>query len=213
MPTFQTPNPITVAAEVLSASVTVIASDRTDTVVEVRPADPVKKGDVRAAAHTTVDLSGDTLTVRAPKDWRTYTPFGGNPTIEVTIEVPTGSRLSATAAVGHILTTGELGDCDLDISAGDIVLDHIRGSVTAKAAQGDIRIGVASHGVLRLETAMGELEVGVHPSSTVRLETTAPVGTVRNLMDPVGNSRNTDEVQVYARNLYGNIIVRHANAA
>ncbi|WP_228809982.1 general secretion pathway protein GspK [Nocardia otitidiscaviarum] len=43
MPTFQTPNPITVAAEVLSASVTVIASDRADTVVEVRPADPVKK--------------------------------------------------------------------------------------------------------------------------------------------------------------------------
>ncbi|WP_282782261.1 DUF4097 family beta strand repeat-containing protein [Nocardia sp. CC201C] len=213
MPTFPTQEPITVAAEVLSGTVTVIASDRTDTVVEVCPADPSKKGDVRAAAHTTVDFSGDTLTVRAPKNWRTYTPFGGNPAIEMTIEVPTGSRLSVTAAVGRLRATGELGDCDLDISSGDIILDRVRGAVTAKAAQGDIRIGTAVHGVLRLETAMGELEVGIQPGSAVRLETTAPVGAVRNLMAPVGAAPHADEVQVYARNLYGNIIVRHAAAA
>lgn len=213
MPAFETLEPIAVAVEVLSGNVTVIASDRTDTVVEVRPADASKKGDVRAAENTRVDFVSGTLTVQTPKDWRTYTPFGGNPSIEVTIEVPTGSRLKATAGVGRVLSTGELGDCDLEVSAGDIVLDRTRGAVTAKVAMGDIRIGEASRGVLRLETSKGELEVGIHPGSAARLETNALSGTVQNLMEPAGRSRDIEDiVQVYARNSYGNIIIRHATA-
>ncbi|MFE7796975.1 hypothetical protein [Nocardia sp. NPDC057440] len=213
MPAFATPEPIAITVEVLSGDVRVIASDRTDTVVEVRPADESKKGDVRAAEHTRVDFVDGALTVQAPKDWRTYTPFGGNPSIEVIIEVPIGSRLKATAGVGRVLSTGELGDCDLGIAAGDIVLDRTRGSVTAKAAMGDIRIGEASRGVLRLETSKGELEVGIHPGSAARLETNAQSGTVQNLIEPAGRSRDVEDiVQVYARNSYGNIIIRHAAA-
>ncbi|MEV2225748.1 hypothetical protein AB0E01_38660 [Nocardia vinacea] len=214
MTTFQTPEPIAVTVEVLSGNVTVIASDRTDTIVEVRPADASKKGDVRAAEQTEVDFVAGTLTVKTPKDWRTYTPFGGNPSIEVTIEVPTGSRLEGTAGVGRLLGTGELGQCDLEIAAGDIIIERPRGSVTAKAAKGDIRIGEASRGVLRLETSMGELEVGIHPGSAARLETNAQYGAVQNQMQPVDRAeRNADTVQVYARNSYGNIIIRHAIAA
>ncbi|WP_040686255.1 DUF4097 family beta strand repeat-containing protein [Nocardia vinacea] len=214
MTTFQTPEPIAVTVEVLSGNVTVIASDRIDTIVEVRPADASKKGDVRAAEQTKVDFVAGTLTVKTPKDWRTYTPFGGNPSIEVTIEVPTGSRLEGTAGVGRLLGTGELGQCDLEIAAGDIIIERPRGSVTAKAAKGDIRIGEASRGVLRLETSMGELEVGIHPGSAARLETNAQYGTVQNQMQPVDRAeRNADTVQVYARNSYGNIIIRHAIAA
>ncbi|MGK8489655.1 DUF4097 family beta strand repeat-containing protein [Nocardia asiatica] len=214
MPTFETPEPIAVTVEVLSGSVTVIASDRTDTVVEVRPADESKKGDVRAAEQTQVDFAAGTLTVRTPKDWRTYTPFGGNPSIEVTIEVPNGSRLKGTAAVGRLLGSGELGQCDLAVSAGDITLERTRGSVTAKTAKGDIRIGEASRGVLRLETSMGELEVGIHPGSAARLEVNAQHGTVRNQMGPVEQPHDSAEtVQVYARNSYGDIIIRHATAA
>lgn len=214
MTTFQTPEPIAVTVEVLSGNVTVIASDRIDTIVEVRPADASKKGDVRAAEQTRVDFVAGTLTVKTPKDWRTYTPFGGNPSIEVTIEVPTGSRLEGTAGVGRLLGTGELGQCDLEIAAGDIIIERPRGSVTAKAAKGDIRIGEASRGVLRLETSMGELEVGIHPGSAARLETNAQYGTVQNQMQPVDRAeRNADTVQVYARNSYGNIIIRHAVAA
>ncbi|WP_327094278.1 hypothetical protein OIE68_29390 [Nocardia vinacea] len=214
MTTFQTPEPIAVTVEVLSGNVTVIASDRIDTIVEVRPADASKKGDVRAAEQTEVDFVAGTLTVKTPKDWRTYTPFGGNPSIEVTIEVPTGSRLDGTAGVGRLLGAGELGQCDLEIAAGDIIVERPRGSVTAKTAKGNIRIGEASRGVLRLETSMGELEVGIHPGSAARLETNAQYGTVQNQMQPVDRAeRNADTVQVYARNSYGNIIIRHAIAA
>ncbi|MGW4327404.1 DUF4097 family beta strand repeat-containing protein [Nocardia sp. NPDC004573] len=214
MPTFETPDPITVAVDVLSGSVTVIASDRADTVVEVRPADAAKRGDVRAAEQTQVDFREGTLTVRTSKDWRTYTPFGGNPSIEVTIEVPTGSQLKGTAAVGRLLGSGELGECDLRMSAGNITVERPRGSVTAKTAKGDIHIGEASRGVLRLETSMGELRVGISPGSAAWLETNAEHGTVHNQVQPIGRSQdNEDVVRVYARNSYGNIIIRHATAA
>ncbi|MET9025651.1 DUF4097 family beta strand repeat-containing protein [Nocardia sp. NPDC004168] len=214
MPTFETPEPIAVTIDVLSGAVTVIASDRIDTVVEVRPADASKKGDVRAAAQTQIEFTAGTLTVRTPKDWRTYTPFGGNPSIELTIEVPTGSQLKGTAAVGRLLGAGELGECDLEISAGDITVERPRDSVTAKTAKGDIRIGEASRGVLRLETSMGELQVGISPSSAVQLETNAQHGTVRNRMQPVDRSQGEEDiVRVYARNSYGNIVIQHATAA
>lgn len=213
MPAFETPEPIAVTVDVLSGHVTVIASDRTDTVVEVRPADEAKKGDVRAAEQTEVDFVAGTLTVKAPRDWRTYTPFGGNPSIVVTIEVPTGSRLEGTAGVGRLLGTGELGQCDLEISAGDITVERPRGSVTAKTAKGNIRIGEASRGVLRLETSMGELEVGIRPGSAARLEVDAQHGTVQNLMQPADQPQdNAETVRVYARNSFGNVIVRHATA-
>ncbi|MBF6171932.1 hypothetical protein [Nocardia blacklockiae] len=213
MPTFATPEPIAVTVEILSGTVTVVASERADTVVAVRAADATKKGDVRAAEQTRVDFAEGTLTVRTPKDWRTYTPFGGNPSIEVTIEVPTGSRLAGTAGVGRLVATGEVGRCDLEIAAGDITIDRPLGAVTAKAAKGDIRIGEAARGVLRLETSMGELEVGIRPGSAARLEVDATHGTVRNLMAPAARpASDEDVVQVYARNSYGNVIVRHATA-
>ncbi|RDI43666.1 DUF4097 family beta strand repeat-containing protein [Nocardia mexicana] len=212
MSTFTTPEPIDLSVEVLSGTVTVVASDRGDTVVDVRPADAAKKGDVRAAEQTRVDFSGGTLTVKTAKDWRTHTPFGGNPTIEVTIEVPTGSRLRAASAVGLLRGIGALGACDLEVSAGDIIVERPLGSVTAKVAKGDIRIGEATRGELRLETAMGELEVGIAPGSAARLETNATFGTVQNQIGPVGRTQNSgDTVHVHARNAYGNIIIHHTS--
>ncbi|MFJ2834424.1 DUF4097 family beta strand repeat-containing protein [Nocardia sp. NPDC087230] len=210
MNTFPTPQPIAVTVDVLSAGVTVVASDRHDTVVAVRPADAAKKADVRAAEQTRVEFTDGVLTVTTPKNWRTYTPFGGNPSIEVSIEVPTGSRLTGTAGVGRLLGAGELGECDLTVSLGDIVVERPLGSVTAKTAKGDIRIGEATRGELRLETSVGELEVGIRPGSGVRLETAATVGTVRNLLAPVAPSGDT--VAVYARNSLGNIVIRHTAA-
>jgi Putative adhesin len=212
MTTFQTPAPIAVDVEVLSATVNVIASDRTDTVVQVQPADPAKKGDVRAAAQTRVDFTGGVLTVTTPKDWRTYTAFGGNPTIAVTIEVPTGSRLSGTAGCGNLYGNGELGEIRVETSMGDIVLDRPLGSVTAKTAKGNIRIGAATRGEVRLETSMGDLEVGIRPGSAVTVHSNTMQGAVQNQLGPVADG-NGDNVDVYARTSMGNIVVRHAVAA
>lgn len=213
MPTFETPEPIAVAVDVLSGDVTVIASDRTDTVVEVRPADESESDDVRAAGQVLIGFAAGNLTVKTPTQWRTYTPFGGNPSIRVTIELPAGSRLKGTASVGRFRCTGELGRCDLKLSAGDVTLERPAGSVTAKTGNGDIRVDDASRGVLRLETSLGELEVGIRPGCTAWLQARAKHGTVQNLMAPASQpEEDADTVQVHARNSFGNIIIRHATA-
>ncbi|WP_330184910.1 DUF4097 family beta strand repeat-containing protein [Nocardia sp. NBC_01503] len=212
MPTFQTPGPIAITADIPSGEVKVIASGRTDTVVTVRPADPSEKDDVRAADQVRIDYAAGHLSVVTPKSWRTYTPFGGNPTIEVIIEAPTGSQLRATAGMGRLSSTGELGDCDLEIAAGDIEVGRTTGSVTAKTSKGDIRIAEATRGTLHLETSMGELEVGITPGSAAQLESNTQHGSVQNQLQPVSPTTK-DIVHVHARNSYGNIIIRHANAA
>ncbi|WP_446222329.1 hypothetical protein ACTWPB_21240 [Nocardia sp. IBHARD005] len=210
MPTFQTPQPITVTVDVPCGDVTVVAADRTDTVVEVRPADTSSKADVRAAEQIQVEFAGGKLTVEAPKKWKAFTPFGGNPAVSVTVAVPIGSVLDATAAMGRLVSIGEFDRSELEVSAGDIVIERPGGSVTAKTAKGNIRVDEASHGVLRLETSMGDLEVGIRPGSAARLEVNALHGSVQNRMEPVGQSQGSgDAVQVFARNLYGNVTVGH----
>ncbi|HEY4019201.1 MAG TPA: DUF4097 family beta strand repeat-containing protein [Pseudonocardiaceae bacterium] len=284
MPTFQTPEPIVVAIEVVVGNIKVVASDRTDTVVEVRPTNESKKEDVRAAEQTEVDFAAGTLSVKAPKGWRLYTPFGGNESIDVTIEVPTGSQLRGNASVCQFHGTGELGQCDLKTSAGDLQLEKAgpvvlhttggnitidkavgrtsittgsgivrireidgtaiiknsngdnwirdavgdlqvntangnitverpRSSVTARTSNGNIRIGDASRGTVRLQTSAGELEVGIRPGSAAWLDINTKHGTVQNLMETVDQPDDAaDKVEVYARNSFGNIIIRHATA-
>jgi hypothetical protein len=46
MPTFDTPEPISVTVELGVGDLRIVASDRTDTMVEVRPSDAAKKADM-----------------------------------------------------------------------------------------------------------------------------------------------------------------------
>jgi len=125
MPTFETPQPIAVTVDVWLGHVEIIASDRIDTVVDVRPSDPAKKSDVRAAQDTVVDFAAGDLTVKGPTGWKMYAPPNAwrNPSIDVTIEVPTGSRLHGTAQWCRFLVTGELGQCELKTSMGELQLE------------------------------------------------------------------------------------------
>ena len=76
MPTFDTPQPISVTLDVGMGDIQVVASDRTDTVVDVRPSDPAKKSDVTAAEQTRVEYASGRLLVKAPKGWRVVVPRG-----------------------------------------------------------------------------------------------------------------------------------------
>jgi hypothetical protein len=93
MPTFDTPEPISVTVELGVGDIRIVASDRTDTVVDVQPSDASKKSDVTAAAQTRVEYAGDRLLVKAPKGWRQYTFRGGGESIAVQIELPAGSQV------------------------------------------------------------------------------------------------------------------------
>jgi len=158
MPEFQTPQPITVTVEVFLGSVEIEASDRTDTVVEVRPADPAKRNDVRAAEETEVDFAAGQLTVKGPTGWRMYAPPNAwrNPSIDVSIKVPTGSRLHGSGHVCRFLVTGELGQCELRTSVGALQLDKA-GPLELRTA-GNITVGQVA-GAANITTSTGIISI------------------------------------------------------
>ena len=76
MPTFDTPEPIAVTLDVGVGDIQVVASDRTDTVVDVRPSDPAKKSDVTAAEQTRVEYASGRLSVSGAEGVAVVLPCG-----------------------------------------------------------------------------------------------------------------------------------------
>ncbi len=142
MPAFETPEPITATIEVIAADVRIAARDRTDTVVEVRPSDPSHEPDVRAAEQTRVEMTADGLLVKAPKQ-RGLSMFAKPGSIDVTIDLPAGSRLRADAGIGTVRSTGRLAECQAKAGAGEIDLEHT-GPVDLTTGAGSISVGVVS---------------------------------------------------------------------
>lgn len=103
MPSFDTPQPISVTANVAAGSIQFSASDRLDTVVEVRPRDPKKDKDVRVAEQTEVTYASGMLTIRTPKGRYLVGPTGS---VDVTVELPTGSRVDTTGSWTQVLGEG-----------------------------------------------------------------------------------------------------------
>lgn len=166
MPTFETPQPIAVTVDVWLGHVEIIASDRADTVVDVRPSDAAKKSDVRAAQDTVVDFAAGELTVKGPTGWKMYAPPNAwrNPSIDVTIEVPTGSRLHGTAQWCRFLATGELGQCELKTSMGELQLEKA-GPLELRTA-GNITVDQVVSGA-NITTGCGTVRIGQIDGSAV----------------------------------------------
>lgn len=140
MPTFETPEPITVTVDLGVGDISVEASDRTDTVVDVSPSDPAKKGDVSAAEQTLVEYDDGRLLIRAPKGWRKWTPWSGGESIDLRIGLPSGSHVRGEAGVAALRCSGRIGDCRYRTGVGDIRLDEV-GRVELKTGAGEISLG------------------------------------------------------------------------
>src|SRR5690348_4387132 len=108
MPVFATPEPITATIDVSVADVRIVAGESAETTVDVRPADPGDHDDVKAADRTRVEYAAGELLVKGPK----YTTklFGKGGALHVTVELPAGSRISGTAAMGDFRVNGRIGD-------------------------------------------------------------------------------------------------------
>ena len=158
MPTFATPEPITVSIELVLGGARVTASDRSDTVVAVRPSTVGKAVDVEAAEQTTVELVDGRLVVAAPKNWRRYTPFGKDGSVDIVVEVPTGSSLEGDSALGDFHAEGELGRCRLRTAMGNIWLDHVDG-LQLKTSYGNITVDHAD-GDVDVTTGSGQIRLG-----------------------------------------------------
>ena len=91
MPTFDTPEPILAIIDLATANVRINASDRADTVVEIRPSDEFSDADVQAAEHTQVEYADGRLLVRADKD-RAAPPSGWGFSLDKLVESPAARR-------------------------------------------------------------------------------------------------------------------------
>jgi len=159
MPTFSTPAPIDLAIKLPVGAVEVVAGDRSDTVVTVSPANPGKPVDVRGANETTVDFDGQRLTITGPRP--RFSLVGPFESIDVKVELPAGSRLTAENSGGPVRTSGRLGATriksslvDID-TTGDLWVRALNGNVTVANADGGVEI-TADHGQIRLGTITGD---------------------------------------------------------
>ncbi|MFI5527321.1 DUF4097 family beta strand repeat-containing protein [Kitasatospora sp. NPDC051853] len=155
MPSFDTPAPITVTAHVEAGSIRLSAGDRTDTVVEVLPRNPKKDSDRRAVEQAEVTFVNGVLTVKTPKFRNTLRKPG---TVDITVELPTGSAVDVTGAWAQVLGEGRLGEVRVKTSTGDTRLDTT-GPLRLTASHGSITVERVD-GTAEITTSTGSLRVG-----------------------------------------------------
>ncbi|MFH8572628.1 DUF4097 family beta strand repeat-containing protein [Streptomyces sp. NPDC017993] len=163
MPYFDTPQPISVTLEFDLGTARIIASKRTDTVVEVLPSNGADDADVRAAQQTEVTCSGGKLLVKGPKK---RSLFGKSGSLDVTVELPAGSDVLATSPMADLICQGGLGECRLKTSLGTLRVEeaaaaHLRtdhGRISVDRVTGDAEI-----------TGAGRIDIGeIAGSATVK---------------------------------------------
>jgi DUF4097 and DUF4098 domain-containing protein YvlB len=186
----------------------VIASDRADVVAEVSPTNPGRAGDVSLAREASVSFTAGRLRVNVPKRMNL---FGQNDSIDVRVELPTGSRLDVQSAYGAIRLRGELGSTRIAAKYGNVSADSV-GDLTLSSPYGTVEIGsvagrldvTAGHGHVRIERVVGEarlrgshgvIEIGTAVGD-VEVQTSGPLTIDRAL----GN--------VTARSAHGAIRIR-----
>jgi DUF4097 and DUF4098 domain-containing protein YvlB len=156
MPTFDTPEPIIATIEITAGHVRIHASDRADTVVEVRPNDRSQDADVQAAEQTQVEYANGRLLVKTPKN-KIRSLFGRPASIDVTVELPSDSRVDARGCA-DFRSEGRIGQSTFDTAAGSIRLDQT-GRLKLRTAAGDVSVG-RTGGHTDVTTSSGKIWIG-----------------------------------------------------
>ena len=161
MPTYDTPTPIDLAVNLQVGVIEVVAGYRADTVVTVSATNPAKAVDRRGAEETKVDFDGERVTITGPRPRLSF--IGPTESVDILVELPTGSRLTAEIAVGGVRTSGRLGATRIKCSMGPVDVDTTgdlwlragHGNATLGTAEGGIEI-TADHGQIRIGTVTGD---------------------------------------------------------
>ncbi|MFI6503870.1 DUF4097 family beta strand repeat-containing protein [Nonomuraea typhae] len=152
MPSFPTPEPIAATVSLVAADIRVGASQNADTTVEVGPADPADAADVAAAERVKIRHTDGHLTVKNTSRLRHQ-----RGRVEVTLDLPTGSALTATLHQGRLSCRGRLGEVRADVSRGGLELDHT-GQAHLAADQGDITV-TRCGGPADISTGRGQIRI------------------------------------------------------
>ncbi len=197
MPTFDTPEPISATIDLAVGDVRISAGDRGATVVEIHPTDPSNGEDLKAAELTRVEYANEQLLVKAPK-LRSWLSRSGGGSIDVTIELPTGSHVHGTGHAADFHCDGRLGECRIKTGLGDIRLDQAD-TLNLRSGTGDIGI----------ERATGHAEVTA--AGDVRLRELDSGAVIKNSNGDTWVGVASGELRINAAN--GSIAVDEAHGS
>lgn len=158
MPNFDTPQPIIATVEIAYGAMRLVASDRDDTVVEVRPRDESRGQDVKAAEQVRVDFKNGALAVTSQRGFS----FPRRGAVVIDIALPTGSRLNASAVSANITAEGRYADCKFASVSGDLEIGSVAGNIKLDNVSGRIAIqdikGSASMATVSGDAIIGDLD-------------------------------------------------------
>ncbi|MGW1774662.1 DUF4097 family beta strand repeat-containing protein [Streptomyces sp. NPDC002104] len=221
MQKFATTAPIAAVLDIPAGRIRLIAADRADTTVEVLPADASKGRDVKTAEQTTVAYADGVLRIEVPEPKNRI--LGGAGSIEVTVQLPAGSRVEAKAAAAELRGVGRLGDiafegaqasvkldetasARLTVQDGDIAVGRLDGPADISTQRGDITIAEAVQGTVVLRTESGGISVGAAAGVSASLDAGTSYGRIHNALKNTGDA--AARLDIRATTSYGDITAR-----
>ncbi|MFD3684772.1 DUF4097 family beta strand repeat-containing protein [Nocardiopsis sp. NPDC058631] len=220
MQKFDTPAPVSAVLDIPAGRIRFVAADRTDTTVEVLPADAAKGRDVKTAEQTGVEYGDGVLRIVTSAKNQLLGPTGA---VEVTVQLPLGSRVEAKAASAEFRGVGRLGEvvfeggqatveldetaeARLTVLAGDVSVGRLGGPADISVQKGDIDISEAVRGEVVLRTESGGITVAVAAGVSASLDAGTPSGRIHNALR---NSEGADVgLNIHATTSYGDITAR-----
>ena len=219
MQKFDTPAPISAVLDVPAGRLQFVAADRADTTVDVRPVNPGKSRDVQAAEQTSVAYADGVLRIHAAEPKNQL--FGPSGSVEVTVQLPAGSRVEAKTASSELRGVGRLGDvvfegayrqikideaASLRLTAidGDVEVGRLTGPAEISTARGDIRIAEAVRGTVVLSTQSGDISITAAGGVSAALDAGTSLGRISNALKNDG----TAELDIRATTSRGDITAR-----
>jgi len=213
------PAPISAVLDIPAGRVRFITADRADTTVEVLPADASKDRDVKVAEQTTVEYGDGVLRIETSPAKNQI--LGSSGSIEVTVQLPAGSRIEAKAASAELRVVGRFGDVAfegaqgavkldevasvrLTTLAGDVSVGRLGGPAEISTGKGDIRIAEAVRGTVVLRTQAGDVSVGAAHGVSASLDTGTTYGRIHNALKNEGAA----DLNIHATTAYGDIVAR-----
>ncbi|NEB00371.1 DUF4097 family beta strand repeat-containing protein [Streptomyces sp. SID13726] len=216
---FDTPAPVAAVVDIPAGHIRFIAADRADTTVDVLPSDSARSRDVKAAEQIEVGYDNGVLRIAAPAAKNQY--FGPSGSVEVTVQLPAGSRVEGKAAAGELRGVGRLGDVTFEVAQGpvkideaaetrltvldgDIAVGRLSGAARISTQRGDIRIAEAVRGEITLRTEQGEISVAAARGVSAALDAGTGYGRVSNSLQNSG----TADLTIHATTAHGDITAR-----
>ncbi|GHH49427.1 DUF4097 family beta strand repeat-containing protein [Lentzea cavernae] len=197
MQTFATPAPIAAVLDIPAGRVQFIAADRADTAVEVLPANASQSRDVKAAGRISVDFTDGVLHIKSLPGNEV---LGSSGAVEVTVQLPAGSRVEAKAAAAEFRGVGRLGDIAFEAAQSDIKIDEAA-NVRLTTQAGNVTVGRLT-GSAEISTLKGDITVATARSASL------DAGTAHGRISNSLRNDGTDAITIRATTSHGDITAR-----